>query len=196
MRASNRFPKKPTIEPRFTYFFDRAHHPAVPARSRLRQTEALHHARSLRCVKSFLVMSGASPARGARHRLLLSQRSKGRVLAASVSGRADSLDSLGPTQEELAQRIGVPFQRIDQIAKQMRSITPDTDVWFVLTRLWDNRVPKTQAMGIHGVIFCKLPDKRQYYPTLKDEEAINPDGTRLRRDGAYSLTQVLRSQAE
>jgi hypothetical protein len=35
-------------------------------------------------------------------------------------------------------------------------------------------------MGIHGVLFYELLKKRQYYPTLRDEEAINPDGSRLR----------------
>jgi hypothetical protein len=50
-----------------------------------------------------------------------------------------------------------------------------------LERLWLNRIPKAHAMGIHGILFCELSEKRQYYPTLKDEEAVNPDGTRLRR---------------
>ena len=50
-----------------------------------------------------------------------------------------------------------------------------------LERLWANRIPKGEAMGIHGVLFCQLPQKRVYYPTLKDEEAQNPDGSRIRR---------------
>jgi hypothetical protein len=50
-----------------------------------------------------------------------------------------------------------------------------------LERLWLSRVPKAQAQGIHGLLFFGLPGKRQYYPTLRDEEAINPDGTGLRR---------------
>ena len=59
-----------------------------------------------------------------------------------------------------------------------------TDVDLVtaaLERLWASRVPKAQAMGLHGILFYELPEKREYYPTLKDEEAVNPDGTRLRR---------------
>ena len=35
-------------------------------------------------------------------------------------------------------------------------------------------------MGIHGLLFYELDNKMQYYPTRKDEEAINPDGTLLR----------------
>lgn len=59
---------------------------------------------------------------------------------------------------------------------------PDRDeVALALARLWANRVPKTQASGIHGTIFFGLSEKRKYYPTLRDEEAVNPDGTRLRR---------------
>lgn len=50
-----------------------------------------------------------------------------------------------------------------------------------LERLWLNRVPRVEARGIHGLLFFGLPGKRQYYPTLRDEEAANPDGTRLRR---------------
>jgi hypothetical protein len=50
-----------------------------------------------------------------------------------------------------------------------------------LERLWLNRVPKAQAMGIHGTLFFQSSEKREYYPSRKDEEAVNPDGTRLRR---------------
>jgi hypothetical protein len=50
-----------------------------------------------------------------------------------------------------------------------------------LERLWLNRVPKAQAMGIHGILFYQLQEKRRYYPTLKDEEAGNPDGSKIRR---------------
>jgi hypothetical protein len=50
----------------------------------------------------------------------------------------------------------------------------------VFTRIWGRRVPKHEAMGIHGLLFYELENKKQYYPTRKDEEAINPDGTRLR----------------
>jgi hypothetical protein len=54
------------------------------------------------------------------------------------------------------------------------------EVYAALGRIWSNRVPKRDALGIHGVLFYQLLNKRQYYPTLRDEEAINPDGSRLR----------------
>jgi hypothetical protein len=49
-----------------------------------------------------------------------------------------------------------------------------------LERLWANRVPKAHVIGIHGTLFYQLPQKRQFYPTRMDEEAQNPDGSRLR----------------
>lgn len=59
------------------------------------------------------------------------------------------LEPLELTQVELAQRIGVPFQRINQIVKQKRSVTPDTalrfaqllgttpEFWLNLQQNWD-----------------------------------------------------------
>lgn len=47
-------------------------------------------------------------------------------------------------------------------------------------RIWKRRIAKCDAMGIHGLLFYELNHKKPYYPTRKDEEAINPDGTRLR----------------
>jgi hypothetical protein len=48
------------------------------------------------------------------------------------------------------------------------------------SRIWKRRVRKCEAMGIHGLLFYELDAKKQYYPTRRDEEAINPDGTKLR----------------
>ena len=73
--------------------------------------------------------------------------------------------------------------------------SPGTDIAFIddvceregvsavdaaLTRAWARRVPKASVLGIHGTLYFQLQHKKAYYPTLKDEEAINPDGTRLR----------------
>lgn len=46
--------------------------------------------------------------------------------------------------------------------------------------IWQRRVKKSDAQGIHGVIFYQLENKKVYYPTRKDEEAVNPNGSRLR----------------
>ena len=47
-------------------------------------------------------------------------------------------------------------------------------------RIWQRRIPKRDAMGIHGLLFYELDHKMQSYPSRIDEEAINPDGTKLR----------------
>ena len=46
--------------------------------------------------------------------------------------------------------------------------------------IWQRRVKKSEAHGVHGIIFYELDVKKAYYPTRKDEEAINPDGSSLR----------------
>jgi hypothetical protein len=50
-----------------------------------------------------------------------------------------------------------------------------------LARLWANRIPKAHVIGIHGTLFYELFEKRQFYPTRRDEEARNPGGSKLRR---------------
>jgi hypothetical protein len=57
---------------------------------------------------------------------------------------------------------------------------PEAALDAAFTRIWERRVRKSDAMGIHGVLFYELDEKKLYYPTRRDEEAINPDGTRLR----------------
>lgn len=46
--------------------------------------------------------------------------------------------------------------------------------------IWKRRLRKTDVQGIHGTLFYELDGKMAYYPTRKDEEAVNPDGTSLR----------------
>lgn len=56
----------------------------------------------------------------------------------------------------------------------------ETELDEAFKNIWLRRIPKNQVMGIHGLLFYGLDEKKQYYPTRRDEEAINPDGTRLR----------------
>lgn len=49
-----------------------------------------------------------------------------------------------------------------------------------LSQLWTRRVPKSHAQGIHGLLYYGFSQKKAYYPTRRDEEAANPDGTLLR----------------
>jgi addiction module HigA family antidote len=63
-----------------------------------------------------------------------------------------TLEFLGPmrmTQVELAERIGVPFQRVNHIIRKKRAVTPDTalrlarlfrttpEFWLNLQQTWD-----------------------------------------------------------
>lgn len=72
---------------------------------------------------------------------------------------------------------------------------PGTDVAFIdevyargvpavldasFAKIWERRVKKIEAEGIHGTLFCDLERKKVYYPDRTDEGARNPDGTRLR----------------
>lgn len=76
---------------------------------------------------------------------------------------AEFLAPLGMTQVELAERIGVPFQRVNQIVRQKRAVTPDTalrlarlfgttaELWLNLQQAWDlydaTRSPAAQSIA-------------------------------------------------
>jgi hypothetical protein len=47
-------------------------------------------------------------------------------------------------------------------------------------QIWSRRIPKAKANGVHGILFYELEEKKIYYPSRRDEEAINPNGSRLR----------------
>lgn len=49
-----------------------------------------------------------------------------------------------------------------------------------IERLWKNRISKKRIEGLHGTIFFECEQKKEYYPTRIDDEATNPDGTKLR----------------
>ncbi|WP_349970771.1 hypothetical protein [Pseudomonas caspiana] len=46
--------------------------------------------------------------------------------------------------------------------------------------IWSRRVDKFQVAGIHGTIFYELEEKKIYYPTRRDLEAVSFNGTPLR----------------
>ncbi|MDB5840067.1 MAG: hypothetical protein JWQ23_2019 [Herminiimonas sp.] len=47
-------------------------------------------------------------------------------------------------------------------------------------RIWLRPIQKSQAQGIHGILFYELENKKIYYPGRRDQDAVNPDGSRLR----------------
>ena len=96
-----------------------------------------------------------------------------------IDGADNSVyDVFAATEEEFAlicpQGQDVAF--IDEVMAR----GPEKQLDEAFTRIWERRIPKRDAMGIHGLLFYELAHKMQYYPTRRDEEAINPDGTRLR----------------
>ncbi|KVH56243.1 hypothetical protein WS89_02140 [Burkholderia sp. MSMB1072] len=46
--------------------------------------------------------------------------------------------------------------------------------------IWARPVKKKEVSGIHGTLFYELGQKKKYYPSRKDDEAVNPDGSHLR----------------
>ncbi|WP_457394572.1 hypothetical protein [Roseateles sp. P5_E1] len=57
---------------------------------------------------------------------------------------------------------------------------PEAGLDHAFAAVWQRRVAKVEVNGIHGVLFYEMAHKKRYYPTRRDEDAINPDGTRLR----------------
>jgi hypothetical protein len=47
--------------------------------------------------------------------------------------------------------------------------------------IWKRPIKKKEANGIHGIIFYELDEKKKYYPSRKDDEAVNPNGSFLRK---------------
>ncbi|GJI89596.1 hypothetical protein [Duganella hordei] len=87
-------------------------------------------------------------------------------------------DIFAATDDEFALifSAGTDVAFIDEVYQQQSAEVLDA----VFKAIWGRRVPKSQAMGIHGVLFYESEHKKIYYPTRRDEEAVNPDGSRLR----------------
>jgi hypothetical protein len=45
---------------------------------------------------------------------------------------------------------------------------------------WTRPVKKKEANGINGTLFYEPDQKGKYYPSREDDEAVNPDVSRLR----------------
>lgn len=45
----------------------------------------------------------------------------------------------------------------------------------VFAEIPKRRIPKANSKGIHGTLYYGLERKKSYYPTRRDEEAVNPD---------------------
>ena len=87
-------------------------------------------------------------------------------------------DIFAATEDEFALIFpsGQDIAFIDEVVARGDPAALDT----AFSNIWRRRVPKINVSGIHGVLFYELEHKKVYYPTRRDEEAVNPDGTRLR----------------
>ena len=87
-------------------------------------------------------------------------------------------DIFSATDEEFALIFphGQDIAFINEVIARGRKIELDE----AFGRIWKRRIQKRDAMGIHGVLFYELDKKMQYYPTRRDEEAVNPNGSALR----------------
>jgi hypothetical protein len=87
-------------------------------------------------------------------------------------------DIFSATDEEFALvfATGTDIAFIDEVYSNGDALLLDA----AFKKIWQRRIKKSQAQGIHGIIFYELEGKKVYYPTRRDEEAINPNGSRLR----------------
>lgn len=87
-------------------------------------------------------------------------------------------DIFAATDEEFALIFssGTDVAFIDEVYERQSVEVLDA----IFTAIWRRRVPKSQAMGVHGILFYENEHKKVYYPTRRDEEAVNPDGSKLR----------------
>ena len=87
-------------------------------------------------------------------------------------------DIFQATDEEFAQIFpaGQDIAFIDEVYARGNKTQLDS----VFKNIWQRRISKVRVNGIHGSLFYELESKKSYYPTRRDEEAINPNGSRLR----------------
>ncbi|MCQ4265564.1 hypothetical protein CXK91_07420 [Stutzerimonas stutzeri] len=84
------------------------------------------------------------------------------------SATDDEFDLIFPAGEDVA--------FIDEVYERQNA----SELNSAFERIWARRIPKKEALDIHGLLFYELEEKKQFYPTRRDEEAQNPDGTHLR----------------
>ena len=87
-------------------------------------------------------------------------------------------DIFAATEEEFA--LIFPEGQDVAFIEEVMARGSETELDAAFLCIWERRIPKSKAMGIHGILFYELDNKMQYYPTQKDEEAVNPGGSLLR----------------
>ena len=87
-------------------------------------------------------------------------------------------DVFAATDEEfsLVFPVGEDIAFIDEVVDRVPSAMLDQ----AFNNIWTRRLVKSEVVGIHGLLFYELEKKKRYYPTRRDEDAQNPNGSRLR----------------
>ena len=87
-------------------------------------------------------------------------------------------DIFSATDEEFALifKVGKDVAFIDEVYDTGEEKQLDA----AFNNIWQRRIKKSDAQGVHGIIFYELDKKKVYYPTRNDEGAVNPDGSKLR----------------
>jgi hypothetical protein len=87
-------------------------------------------------------------------------------------------DIFAATDEEFA----LVFPESQDIAfiSEVCSRADPTKLDEAFAMIWTRRLPKPEVIGIHGTLFYELDHKSVYYPTRRDEEALNPNAGPLR----------------
>jgi hypothetical protein len=78
-------------------------------------------------------------------------------------------DIFAATDEEFA--LIFPGDQDIAFIDEVMARGPERDLDDVFERIWQRRIPKREATGIHGLLFYGLDEKKQFYPTRKDEDA-------------------------
>jgi hypothetical protein len=93
-----------------------------------------------------------------------------------IDGAENALyDVFAATEEEFS--LVFPEGQDVAFIDEVMTRGPESELNEAFNRIWQRRVPKREAMGIHGLLFYEHEAKKQYYPTRRDDEAVNPNGT-------------------
>lgn len=87
-------------------------------------------------------------------------------------------DTFAATEQEFA--LIFPDGQDIAFIDEVRNRASSEALGDAFSRIWERRLRKCDAMGIHGILFYELERKKEYYPTRRDEEAVNPNGSQLR----------------
>lgn len=96
-----------------------------------------------------------------------------------IDGAANCVYDIFAVSEQQFEKIfpnGTNIAFIDEVESRLKGDALEA----AFSGMWSRKVKKSDVQGIHGTLFYELEEKKKYYPTRIDEDAVNPDGSRLR----------------